>query len=99
MRPRNMESLEYDDEDQIDLATPALGKPQFPYGMRLAFDDRTIKKLDIDLDEYKEGDEVEMEFRGKVTVVHAEDGMNRLEVQLTHVCLEDESAEGEEEEE
>lgn len=94
-----MVDLELHDEDQFD-AMPMVGaKPTHPWGMRIAFEDAQIEACEIDFDALKDGDEIEFHACGKVTSFGSNDGKRRFEVQITHICVEDETQEGDEGEE
>ena len=95
-----MVDLELDDEDQFDFPTTAAQptKPRHPWGMRLAFENAQIEGCDLDFDAIKVNDEIEIRACGKVTHVTDNEGNRRFEVQLTHICEEDETEEGDEEE-
>lgn len=45
-------SMELDDEDKLDLVTPIPmpEKPDYPPGLMLTFNDRIMKKIDLDND-------------------------------------------------
>lgn len=96
---RSYTSMELDDEDKIDMAIPALGQPDYPYGLRLSFTERELVKLGVGPDDTAEvGDLFHFAAFAKVTSVSAHDagdGMQRrVELQITMIsCMENESTE------
>lgn len=93
-----MVDLEYDDEDSIDEMHPAMvEKPRYPYGLRLCFTHKELKKLGLEPD-CSVGDLIDIRAFGEVTSVSASDGPSgkecRIEIQIQKIALEDEMKEG-----
>lgn len=92
-------SMEYDDEDQEDMAIPAMPeKPQFPYGLRISLSEKEIDKCECDPEDVKVGDLIHLtEVFARVTSVNHNDGeggkTSRWELQIEHLNIEDETLE------
>jgi hypothetical protein len=86
-----MISLELDDEDKMDFCSPIpCPRPDYPYGARICFSEKELKKLNLDVPEV--GDMIDMRAMGTVTSVSIDktDGEDRcrVEIQLERVALE-----------
>lgn len=91
-----MVSMELDDEDKLDFCAPiACDRPDFPYGLRICFSEKELKKLGLDIPEI--GDMIDMRAMGEVTSVSIDktngEDRCRVEIQLQRVALEDENKE------
>jgi hypothetical protein len=91
-----MVSMELDDEDKLDLAVPSISqKPDYPWGLRICFCEKELKKLELDVPEI--GDMIDMRAMGTVTSVSIEkrDGGDscRVEIQIERIALENEAKE------
>lgn len=78
---------------------PAPTGPRYPYGMRLTFDNETLKAMDLDLKDIVNGAEIDMRAFGHVVAFSNEDGRCTVSVQLTRIKVENEDEEDESEEE
>lgn len=100
---RHMASMEHDDDDKLDHVTamPNL-KPDYPYHLRIALTEKEFEKLGLDHAEAEVGGMVHGHFMGEVTSCHSnkdEHGDHcRVEIQITHLDIESEDEENEEEE-
>lgn len=98
---RVMHSMELDDEQKLDAIQPMPMecKPDYPYGLRLCFDEKTMAKLGIDYKMCVVGGVIHGHFIAKITDVSAsanEGGeCNRVEAQITDMCVESEDEENE----
>lgn len=106
------DTAEVKDEVARITSPPDVSKvtvPVYPYGLCLAFDDDTLKKLGLDWAEPGEmpstGDMIHLVGMAKVTSVsdreeERSDGTKercrRVELQITHLAVENENDEGEE---
>jgi hypothetical protein len=99
-----MPSLEYDDEDQSEAMPMTVAgsavKPQFPYGMRICLTDKEFAKIGCNPDDLKAGDLIHLtECFARVTDKHTSDGEMgtscRVELQIEHCNIEDETSEDE----
>lgn len=102
---RHLVSMERDDDAKLDhvVAFPAV-KPDFPPNLRLALTRDEFEKLGLDPMVAEKGGLVHGHFMGEITdVSHNNPGTDehccRVEVQITHLCLESEDEENEENEE
>lgn len=100
-----MVDMENDDEDQLDLAVPAIAeKPRYPWGLRICLTHRELEKLGLDAD-CEVGDVIDLRAFAVVTscsVNETENGKDcRVELQIEKLAVENETTEpeGEEEEE
>lgn len=89
-------SLELDDEDKMDACMPMpCERPDYPYGTRICFTDRELKKLDLEVPEI--GDLIDMRAFGEVTSVTIDktDGEDRcrVEIQIQRISVESETGE------
>lgn len=94
-----MPSMEYDDEDQVDMAIPAMPeKPRFPYGLRISLTEKEFAKLGCDPSDLEPGDLVHLtQVFARVTDVSHRDGdtgkTSRVELQIENMDFEDETLE------
>lgn len=92
-----MVSMELDDDDKLDapMPFPLSSKPDYPYGLRICFSEKELKKLNLDVPDI--GDMIDMRAMGTVTSVsiNKTDGEDRcrVEIQLEKIALEDENRE------
>ena len=92
-----MVSMELDDEDKLDapMPYPISSKPDYPYGLRICFCEKELKKLNLDIPEI--GDMIDMRAMGTVTSVsiNKTDGEDccRVEIQIERIALENEDKE------
>jgi hypothetical protein len=90
----------------IPLATSAVSHPQmadvtdeptYPYGLCISLTEKELAKLDLD-DDASVGDTIHIFALAKVTSVSKHQGQQgaastRIELQITHIALEDEDTE------
>lgn len=91
--------MEMDDEDQIDLASPAIAvKPRFPWGLRICLEDDQLKKLGLDAD-CDIGDVIDLRAFATVTSVSKNEtdkgSCCRVELQIEKLAVENEMTEDE----
>lgn len=89
--------MEHDDEDQSDLAFPGVPeKPRYPYGLRISLTHKELEKLGLDAD-CEVGDVIDLRAFAEVTSVSVNQTENgndcRVELQITKLAVENESAE------
>jgi len=86
-------------EERLDSVAPAYPRDIYPYGLCISLCEEELKKLDLSGD-VDAGDLIHMHAIGKVTSVSkrdTDDGQKvRVEIQITHLALEDEAHEDEE---
>lgn len=87
-------SLEYDDEEMADAASPAMpAGPQYPYGTRISLTGRELEKCELPLP--KVGNLLDCRIMAEVTCV-SDDGQNqRVEMQIVMMKCENEDDEDE----
>ena len=101
-KPRQMQSMELDDEDKLDAVMPIAmpAKPDFPYGLQICLTEKEFKKLDLDPSEAQVGGMVHGHFMGRITSVSASDNDGgsccRVEIQIEDLAIESEDAENDE---
>lgn len=82
-------------------ASPAYGQSLYPYGLCIRLGTDELEKLDIE-DGFEVGDIIDLRCFAKVTSMSANvttEGTNRcMELQITHLAVENENEEDEEEE-
>lgn len=94
-------SLELDDEDKIDhgMAFPMLGKPDYPPGLTICFDDSVFRKLRIDPTQAEEGGIFQFTATAKVTCVTTTDSgsgkCHRVEAQIIAMGIDEDEMEDE----
>lgn len=85
--------------DEIkDAASPSLNNtPKYSYGLTLCLDQESLDKLDLDHDDVEVGDMLHLFAMAEVTSVSKHDSGGgeqcRVELQLTHIGLQDEDSE------
>lgn len=108
----NFVDLELDDEQKLDYALPCptAGEkpmvPQYPYGLRITLNQADLNKLECDPSCLQAGGVIHGHFLAKITDVSLNDRVNaatgeksedhRVELQITHLCVESEDEENEE---
>lgn len=96
-----MKSMELDDEQKLDapMPIPMPTKPDYPYGLRLCFDDSTLAKLGINPKQAMVGGMIHGHFIARITDVSSNENEggenNRVESQIVSMCVESEDAENE----
>lgn len=90
-------SMELSDEDKLDNAIPMTAAdaikqaPDYPWGLRIVFEDRELDKLGLDAD-CEVGDEVEIRAVARVTSVSRNEvggeEKRRVELQITDIAVE-----------
>ncbi len=89
--------MELDDEDKMDMCCPMPmpSKPDYPYGLRICFSEKELKKLGLPTPDI--GDMVDMRAFGTVTSVSVEkregEDTCRVEIQIEKIAVEDEMTE------
>lgn len=101
MKPRQMVSLELDDEDKLDAIMPIAmpEKPDYPYGTRISLDEKTLAKLKINPQDLQQGALVHLHAIAMVTCVTTRDDGTRsgcVELQIQNMCIESEDEENQE---
>ena len=87
-------NLALDDEEMVDLASPAVSeKPQYPWGTRLSLTGRELELAKLPLP--KCGDMIDMRCMAVVTSVSDGEVGQRVELQITQMRLEDEEEDDE----
>lgn len=95
-------SMELDDDDKLDAvaAMPSVAdQPDYPYGLRISLDERSLAKLDkAGLEgEPDVGDYIDLRCFARVTSVSSEEvggtQKRRIELQIEQIALENESSE------
>jgi hypothetical protein len=100
---RHMKSMEMDDEDKLDFASPIpMPRPDYPCGLRISLTEKEFEKLDLDHTEAQVGGVVHGHFIGRITSVSQDqrDGETscRCEIQIEDLEIESEDEENEAEE-
>ncbi len=94
---KKMVSMERTASEVKDAASPIMNTPKYSYGLSLCFDQETLDKLDLDHGDVEVGDLLHLFAMAEVTSVSKNDTGSgeqcRIELQLTHIGLEDESSE------
>ncbi len=94
---RKIVSMERTAPEMAEAANPAYNVPKYSYGLSLCFDQETLDKLDLDSEDVEPGDLLHMVCMAEVTSVSKQDTGDgekcRIELQLTHVGLENASTE------
>jgi hypothetical protein len=91
-------SMELDDEDKIDACCPIpmADRPDYPYGLRISFSEKELKKLGLELPDI--GDMIDMRVFATVTSVNedktASGEHQRVEMQIEKISAESEMNEG-----
>lgn len=98
---KDMASTHEEREKKMPLMAAEIGdQPIYPYGLSLCLDDSTLEKLDLDGD-CEVGDYIHLFALAKVTSVSKNDTGDgercRIELQITHMGIENEDEEDEEE--
>lgn len=98
---RKMVSLARTAPEMADAANPMMNISKYSYGLSLCFDHETLEKLDLDYEDVEPGDMLHAMCMFEVTSVSKNDTGNgekcRIEVTITHMGIEDESSEYEDE--
>lgn len=104
---RVMKDMELDDEDKLDRAFPcdpcvtATKKlvPEYPWGLRISFDESTISKLGLDFAQMQVGGLIHGHFMARITSTSEDQGSDgvrrRVELQIQQMCVEGEDEENE----
>ena len=100
-----MQSMELDDEDVLDMATPipipVKDRPRFPYGLRICLTHKELEKLGLEAD-CEIGDMIHIKAMGRVTSKNESENEDtsgaaeyncRIEIQIESMALEDETLE------
>ncbi len=100
---RQMQSMELDDDDQLDAPMPIpCEKPEFPWGLRIALTEKEFEKLGLDPQDAAVGAIFHGHFMARVTSVSSHDRndgkTHRVEAQIENLAIESEDAEDREEE-
>lgn len=90
--------LELDDEEKTDFCAPMpCGRPDYPYGTRVSFDQGTLRKLKKSAGDFAVSDMIYMRCFGVVTSISAdasESGTNeRVEIQIQKIGMGNENTE------
>jgi hypothetical protein len=99
-----MVDTELTDEEKLDAHMPIAmpERPDYPFGLRICLTDKELEKLDLD-DDCNIGDMIDIRAMAEVTSVSKSDGPNgascRIELQITHLAVENEMTEDEADEE
>lgn len=90
-------SMELDDEEKLDMTCPMpiSHLPNYPYELRITFNEKMLKKLGIGLDQLPDiGDKIDLRAMACVTSVscnETEAGQTcRVEMQIEEIALENE---------
>lgn len=100
-KPRQMTSMELDDEDKMDAVMPIAMPvgPDYPFGLRICLTEKEFTKLGLDPSEACVGGMVHGHFMARITSVSADDTTNgsscRCEMQIEDLNIESEDAENE----
>lgn len=91
--------LEYDDEDQMDMAVPAIAeKPRYPWGLRISLSEKELEKLGLDAD-CDIGDVIDLRAFAVVTSCSKNETESgsccRIELQIQKLAVENEMTEAE----
>ena len=106
MKPRMMTSMEMDDDDIIDMATPMpiaiKDRATYPYGLRISLTDKEFDKLGIDTEDVQVGGTLHLHAMATITSVSRNeiDGRKseRVEIQIEKLEIECEDEENEDDE-
>lgn len=89
-------------KDSMGMITPCVSDmPDYDYGLNLSFNQESLDKLDLDED-VAVGDYIHVHGFARVTSLSQQPGADkpdRICMVMTHIALEDESEEGEDEDE
>jgi hypothetical protein len=97
-----MQSMEMDDEEKLDFASPIPlpEKPEYPYGLRICLTEKEFEKLGLDHKDAEIGGTFHLHAMAKITSVSVNDTEHgqccRVEAQITDLAIESEDAENEE---
>ena len=95
-----LQDMENEAEEPVEAA-PLRAAPKYSYGLAICLTEKELDKLGLDCD-VEVGDYLHGMFFAKVTAVsthaHEEGAGARVEMQITHLALEDESTEAGDEE-
>lgn len=89
----------YTEEEKAEKFSgmPEESAPEFPYGLCLTLDECTLAKLGLDEEDPEIGDMIDLRAFGRVTALRkdARDGEAHscVEIQITHLAVEDEDRE------
>jgi hypothetical protein len=88
--------MELSDDDKIDMSSPVLGTPDYPYGLRICLTETELAKLDLP-DDPEVGDYIDLRAFATVTSISMNDGPSgrqcRVELQIEKLALESEDDE------
>lgn len=87
--------MELDDEDKADRALPVSGTtPDYPWGLRISFEQCCLRKLELDPKDVSVGDLLHFAAFAKVTSVSDGEMGARIEAQIVSMSpVEDENTE------
>lgn len=93
-----LESMELDDEDQLDCACPlpVARRPRYPYSLRICLTHKELEKLGLDAD-CEIGSEIDLRAFAVVTSISLNETNGgtecRIELQIEKLAVQDEMAE------
>lgn len=97
MAPKKMVSMERSAPEMAEAANPIANISKYSYGLSLCFDQETLDKLNLDTSDVEVGDLIHLFAMAEVTSVSKQDtGAGekcRVELQITHLSVEDEDNE------
>lgn len=94
---KKMVSMARTVEEIKDASNPVANTPKYSYGLTLCLDQESLDKLDLDHEDVEVGDMLHLFAMAEVTSVSKHDSgageQCRVELQLTHIGLENEDEE------
>jgi len=88
-------------KEMVEFSIPTMDAPSYPYGLCISLTEKELEKLDLSPD-CEVGDMIHLFAMAKVTSVSINETQDgeccRVELQITHLELEDEDGENEEKE-
>lgn len=88
-----MVSLELTDEEKLDIACPVgcADAPDYPWSMRISFDDDILERFGCDVSDFTVGDVILLKCVAKVTGLSSNDTAtgpkSRVEFQITDLSI------------
>lgn len=83
-------------EEAMEMMSPAVSMPDYPYGLTISLDETDLEKLDLDAD-CEVGDMIDLRAFAMVTSVskRQQDGQDccRVELQIQRLAIENENEE------